>query len=252
MKKSLFWRLGGGLLLLSAGWLPAQDTLDIGVRSSIELPTWKRPKPGTMPAADAQEGRLFILAPPERIHSLEKLVRPVNTEPLVEELWRQLVAHGFQPAAPGQTPDIVVTLHYGRGYLRNPYIDSYASAVDESTSTPTVMITVPTIDVKKIGMEEKIQRAQYEKLLLAVTAWKYVKPEAGRKQKPVRLWRTTILVDDPDHRDLNELAARMLNAGAGYFNSDVDKEAEIHEPMREGRVEMGEPVEVKRHENSTK
>lgn len=249
MKTFSLLRLTGGLLLLSAGGLPAQNTLDIGVRASIEQPKWKRPKPGTIPEADATQGRIFILAAPERIHSLEKLVRPVDTQRLIEPLWHELMAHGFQPAAPGQTPDIVVMLHYGRGYLRNPYFADYASFVDESTSVPTITVTGPPIKSMQPGIEEKKQRAQYEKLVLVVTAWQYAKPEAGKKHKAKRLWRTTILVDDPDHRDLNELSAQMLKAGAGYFNREVEDEAEIHEPLRQGRVELGEPVEVKREPN---
>lgn len=245
-----FWRgrirWAFALWLALAAALHAEDqTLDIGVRAVIDQPKWKRPKPGSMEAAAAEKkNRVFILAPPQQLPAERKLVRPVDTQPLIEHLWHELLAHGFQPAAPGQTPEIIITMHYGRGYLRNPYFDSYASAVDESTSIPTVTISMPPISSREFGMEEKTQRAQYEKLVLMVAAWEWFPQDTGKKHKAKRLWRTVMAVDDPDHRDLNQVAAQLLKSGAGYFNSEVKNEEEIKVPLREGRVEVGEPTVV--------
>lgn len=235
-------RLAAVAAVLVGGRLVGEDaTLDIGVRAMIEQPKWKRPKPGTKEAAEAEKkNRIFILAPPQQLPSERKLVRPVDTRPLIEQLWHELLAQGFQPAAPGQTPEIIITMHYGRGYLWNPYLAEYASSVDETTTVPTVNIVFPPISAKEFGREEKTQRAQYEKLVLMVAAWEWFPQDTGKKHKAKRLWRTAMVVDDPDHRDLNQISAQLLKAGAGYFNREVKNEAEVKVALREGRVEVGE------------
>jgi hypothetical protein len=59
------------------------------------------------------------------------------------------------------------------------------------------------------------------------------------------LWKTVMCVDDPDHRDLNAIAAKMLEAGAPFFDKVIqDREATIFKPLPDGRVNVGTPEVV--------
>ncbi len=59
------------------------------------------------------------------------------------------------------------------------------------------------------------------------------------------LWKTVIVADDPDHRDLNAIAAEMLKAGAPYFDKDLKKpEIEFWHGMPKGQVNVGTPEVV--------
>ena len=54
-----------------------------------------------------------------------------------------------------------------------------------------------------------------------------------------------MIVDDPDHRDLNAIAAEMLAAGAPYFDKEIkEEEVDIYKPLPEGRVNVGAPEVV--------
>jgi hypothetical protein len=57
---------------------------------------------------------------------------------------------------------------------------------------------------------------------------------------------TTIYVDDPDHRDLNVIAEKMLATGAPYFDRHIDREKEvvINTALPEGHVKVGAPEVV--------
>ena len=56
------------------------------------------------------------------------------------------------------------------------------------------------------------------------------------------LWMTTMVVDDPDHRDLNIIAPEMLAAGGRFFGREIrDKEVVVRAPVREGQVNVGVP-----------
>ena len=55
---------------------------------------------------------------------------------------------------------------------------------------------------------------------------------------------TTMIVDDPDHRDLNEVAAEMLAAGAPHFDTQIEEEELDVNMTREGRVNVGLPEVV--------
>jgi hypothetical protein len=57
---------------------------------------------------------------------------------------------------------------------------------------------------------------------------------------------TTMHVDDPDHRDLNEIAPKLLASGAPFFDRPIDREQEvvISRPVREGQVKVGTPEVV--------
>ncbi|MEO6873337.1 MAG: hypothetical protein ABI222_00805, partial [Opitutaceae bacterium] len=92
------------------------------------------------------------------------------------------------------------------------------------------------------GFEAKLQKAKYEKLYIRVSAWRY--PTAA-KAKVRQLWNTTMVVDDPDHRDLNTLAAKMFEAGAPFFDHEVKEEADVYKPLPNGHVNLGTPEVVK-------
>ncbi len=56
------------------------------------------------------------------------------------------------------------------------------------------------------------------------------------------LWKTVIVVDDLDHRDLNQLAQAMLEAGGKYFDKlHRGPEVEVRRPMPTGKVTVGTP-----------
>ncbi len=87
------------------------------------------------------------------------------------------------------------------------------------------------------GQQSKIQKASLEKLYIRVTGWQY---PSDPKAKAVMVWKTTVLVDDPDSWNLNAVAGGMLQAGAAYFDQQIEaKELEVHAPVPEGRVEVG-------------
>jgi hypothetical protein len=76
-----------------------------------------------------------------------------------------------------------------------------------------------------------------------VRAWEY-DPDLAKKQKMV--WMTTMHVDDPEHRDLNEISTKMLAAGAHYFDRriGVEKEVVVAAAVPEGHVKVGTPEVV--------
>jgi len=78
-----------------------------------------------------------------------------------------------------------------------------------------------------------------EKLYIRVAAWQY---PTDLKARAKILWKTIMVVDDPDNRDLNILASRMLEAGAPYFDRQtVEKEISVYQPLPEGQVNVGTP-----------
>ena len=54
-----------------------------------------------------------------------------------------------------------------------------------------------------------------------------------------------MVVDDPEHRDLNAIAEKMLAAGAPYFGRELkEEEVDVYKPLPEGRVNVGTPEVV--------
>jgi hypothetical protein len=52
-------------------------------------------------------------------------------------------------------------------------------------------------------------------------------------------------IDDPDHRDLTTFYKAMLAVGAPYFDRETPKEeVSVFKPLRNGHVELGDPVVV--------
>ena len=95
---------------------------------------------------------------------------------------------------------------------------------------------------KEFGHEANLQKASFEKLFIRVTAWETPK---GKDSHPRMLWKTIMVVDDPDHRDLNEVAATMLHAGAPMFDKLTKKKEEfVNTTLQEGHVKLGTPEVV--------
>ncbi len=231
--------------------------MDIGVRSAVldkpEKPTGKPEKlTGKSDMQQAGElGKIYGILAIQPVHSEVKLVKPVDAGAIMDLLHHELNAHGFQRVGQGKHPEILLTVLYGRGYLVNPYMvdagaetPGGASAVgglDAPTNTITGMPT-QLFKEKGTGFVAKAQKAQYEKLFIRVTAWRY---PADPKAKLKQLWNTTITVDDPDHRDLNGVVAKMLEMGAPYFGKEItEPEIDIYAPVPEGHVNVGAPEVV--------
>ncbi len=236
-------RLAACLLLLLSPLARAypNNELEFGVRADIDEPVKSEAKSGALPPAAAAAGKIFALTPPQLAPSVEKLVKPIEPDALLVQLLHVLQRNGFLPAKPGETPQIVITLHYGRGYLRDPYFGfGYATGVVDAGDYPIAWIFMPTMDNvhgMAPGVEGKRQKSEEEKLFLLVSAWDVPK---AKGIKPHRLWKTLIYVDDPDHRDLGVVSRQMLAAGGSYFGQKIKKEeVTISTALPEGRVELG-------------
>jgi len=248
--RSLFgsrWLLAAGCLGCLAGAAGAQyNGLDISVRSEIADKPFGKSDPKDRPV----HGKVYAIFAVNLIQSQDKLVKPVDATRLAGLVVHELDQHGYVRMLKGQQPDVLISVLYGRGWLRNPYLAGSGPETQGGASSvpgvgsPSVSITgIPTQLFKEMGtgFEAKLQKAQYEKLCIRITAWQY---PTDAKAKPKQLWSTTMIVDDPDHRDLNTIAAAMLAAGSPYFDKEIkEEEVDITSPLPEGRVNVG-PVEV--------
>jgi hypothetical protein len=129
--------------------------------------------------------------------------------------------------------------------VRNPYLANIDGDINSDGIAPTTAesLQAAMIDPSLYGKrtwaayEHKLHAAQREKLFIRVTAWKF---PGARKEKPAELWKTTMVVDEPDRHDLNELYPQMLAAGARYFDRPMrEEEVTIATPAKEGRVKLG-------------
>ena len=251
-----------GLIATAA---PAQ-LADIGVRSKVIDKDLQWSHQTESPDSGGHSKTYGILAVDE-IKSGEQLVKPVNEQELLRLLFLQLEKNGFHKYAKGTKPDILLTLSYGRGEMTNPFLDNVSMGMrlpargDAGTpgaDNPVGVVIMrgafsqQLVDQKTPGFEANLQKADFEKLFLRVTAWDYPK---GPKVKPKMLWKTIIVADDPDHRDLNAIAAQMLEAGAPYFDKDIKgdkREINIYKPVPDGRVNVGAPEVVQTSTPTTK
>lgn len=116
--------------------------------------------------------------------------------------------------------------------------------IDEVTpGVPTATMTSPKQAMRQRGFnaEAKLQKAQFEKLYIAVTAWRY--PER-RGEKPYQFWRTVMATDNPDGRDLNLAMPAMLAAGVGWFDREIKEgEVTVNSTVPAGTVTIG-PLNV--------
>jgi hypothetical protein len=242
------WLLAAGCLAGMAPRAWAQyDGLDIGVRSEIV----DKPFGNSDPKAQPVHGKVYAIFAVQMIQSQDKLVKPVDATRLAGLVVQELDKHGYVRMLKGQKPDVLIHVLYGRGWLRNPYMAGSGPETPGGASSvagldlPSVTITgIPTqlFKEKATGFEAKLQKAQYEKLCIRITAWQY---PGDAKAKPKQLWNTTMIVDDPDHRDLNTIAAEMLAAGSPYFDKEIkEEEVDVTSPTPEGRVDVGTPEVV--------
>ncbi len=271
--------VGLGLLALSLHAEPAD--LEIGVRSSVKdgTPKWNKEKT----EADGGHDMIYGILAIKQVENVDRLVKPVDEKRVVSILMDTLDANGFREFLPGEKPAILITASYGRGEMTNPYIrdngrawrggrepaiapkpgsrrrrDSQpadaspalpASAPGTDSAPPAQTITgasaIQLFDEKTQGYEAKLQKAAFEKLFIRITAWEYPDPTAAKKPKPKMLWKTVIVVDDPDHRDLNQVAQAMLEAGGKYFDKlHRGPEVEVRASLPSGKVIVG-PTEVR-------
>ena len=159
-----------------------------------------------------------------------------------------------------ETPDIALTVVYGRGWLKNPYLDEHTMPV--GMSDPPV-VSMKGTDIQQMirerepGYEAKLQDASHEKLFIHLTAWEFPgkqpAPKTGKKKKPLELWKTTMVIDDPANRDLNQFIEKMLAAGAKYFDREIkDEEAFVDTDLPEGTVKYGEAKVMPAHKDDSK
>jgi hypothetical protein len=227
------------LASLSGATTPTDEgvPLSIDVRSKID-PKWE----GFRKLATVPHGKLYLLASVKEVTVLDKLVQPVNRGALAAQLRRELSTHGFREITAGELPEIVLTVTFGRGYLHNPHLEDATEDVSpEGQPRVTINSAKQAMRQRMPGFEAKMQKAQQEKLYIAVTAWQY---PAAKDQKPNLLWRTVMVTDNPDGRDLNLAMPALLAAGAGYFDRNVpDDEVTVHATMPTGTIRLG-PLNV--------
>ena len=218
----------------------APAAVEIGVRSSVDQ-RWQ----GVRKLGPIEHGKVYLIASLNEAPSAGKLVQPVDEAGLLAQLRQVLNSRGFRESASGETPDVVLTLLYGRGHLRNPYLANIDGDIASDSLVPTAgeslwaaSVNPRLYDKRQWGYyEHKLMAAQKEKLFIRVTAWKF---PGDRKEKPAELWKTTMVVDEPDRHDLNELYPKMLAAGAHFFDRHVkEEEVTIATPLKEGTVRLG-------------
>jgi len=241
--------------LTAAPWLAVLATLAGAAFTPpmrAAIPTEYGVRTRVMESPGTSHGRRYAILSVQMFSSDPRRLPPVDEDSLMLHVRHALDTHGFQPAAKGQDPEILITVHYGRAWLRNPYLtETGATPVTDGISSLAGLERKPNqdvtgtstryIDSRTNGYEAKIQKAAAEKLYIRITGWKY--PPDG-KAKARMLWQTTVIVDDPDRWNLNGVAAPMLAAAAPYFDREIDeRELEVHPPPPEGHVNVG-AVEV--------
>jgi hypothetical protein len=259
----LFLRRAFSFLLIAAGVVSFRpevcaQPVDIGVRSKVMD---KDLQWGHKTASPEEGGhsKTFAIVAIDEIRTNDKLVKPVNQENILVQLYEQLLANGFKKYAKGTKPDILLAVSYGRGDLSNPYLHGEGEIGGLGVPAPpgggggetdatvqfltgTVAIGQTVFDHRTQGYEAKLQNAQFEKLFIRVTAFAY---PTDKKAKLKMLWKTVIVADDPDHRDLNKIAAEMLKAGAPYFDKDLKTpEIKFWHGVPVGQVHVGTPEVV--------
>jgi hypothetical protein len=232
---SLAFGWGLAMVAPSAHAVANEDVpLIIQVRSAVD-----QPFEGLGKADIVEHGKVYALVSIEEMPGEEKLVKPVNEAELLEALHGELAKQGFTRTAAGQKPDIAITVNYGRGWLPNPYMDDMSFYAAGDPPIYSLAGVVPTQLMRRYEprFEEKLQNANFEKLYIHIMAWDYPKEPPPPKYKPKLLWKTTVLTDSPEDRDLNRFFPKMLAAAGGYFDRKTAKEeAEIFDDMPVGRV----------------
>ncbi len=106
----------------------AQD-VDIGVRSKVmdKDNQWSH-KSGTL-HEEGGHSKTFAIVAIEEVKAASRLVRPVDQQNSLEQLYEQLLVNGFTKYAKGTKPDILLAVSYGRGEMRNPYFKNHQGEV---------------------------------------------------------------------------------------------------------------------------
>lgn len=218
----------------------ANREVEISVRSSVDE-RWH----GVHRYGPIEHGKVYLIASLKQAPSPQKLVKPVDEAGLLAQLRLQLGTRGFRESTGQEAPDVVLTLLYGRGHLRNPYLANIDGDLSSGSIVPTAAesqlaaaIDPRLYDKRGWGFyETKLLAAQKEKLFIRVTAWKF---PGDRQEKPAELWKTTMVVDDPDGNDLNALYPKMLAAGVAFFDRTIkQEEVTIITPLKESQVKLG-------------
>lgn len=236
--------LAAPLFLAAVSARAEVNELRVSVRPSVEYKGIKAPTNTELQAAKAHQ-RIYVIAHMEEVKGFEKLVRPVDEPALAAELRKTLAANGYvEAAAHGPKPEIVLSVYYGRGWPKNIYLGDAQEIANGVDGPPAYNLDVPNYkdgpNSSGPGHEEKAQRAGYEKLMILITAVKYPSKPLQPGEQLQRLWKTLMIVDDPDHRDLNGVMKEMLAAGGAFFGQQSETEAEVWKPLPEGRVILGE------------
>ena len=240
--------VAAGCLALMASAAHAQQELEVGVRAVVLDAPAKKGDPAP------QHGKVYAIIAVDQISSDQKMVRPVSRNEMANLVGQELNSNGYHQVVKGQKPDILITVNYGRAWLVNPYMGSAQNreagsffgtpSPDGGTMATQTIAGLGEENMKQLGhgVEQKVQKAQYEKLAIKIIAWEYPKdPKAKARQ----LWYTIMNVDDPDHRDLNAIAAKMLEAGSPYFDKQMkEDEVDVIKPLPEGHVNVGAPEVV--------
>lgn len=232
--------------LSASGTLAAENaatvrapTVEIGVRASVDE-RWE----GVHRHGPVEHGKVYLIASLNQSPSAKELVQPVDETALLGEFRKALGTQGFREMTAGETPDVVLTLLYGRGHLRNPYLANNVGDINAESIAPTpteswlAATTDPRLYEKRMSMryEHKVVAAQKEKLFIRVSAWRY---PGDRKAAPVALWKTTMVVDEPDVNDLNALYPQMLAAGVKFFDRTApEEEVTIAAAVPDGTVKI--------------
>lgn len=238
-----------GMRIVALGWIflslltgaaaaeaRANAPFRIEVRSSVD-DRWD----GLRKTAPIEHGKRYFIASMLQADSEGKLTAPVDERALLDEVRHALDSHGFRSIDDGEIPDVVLTVLFGRGFLKNPYLGDMADNTSEDIMVSTITTPKQAAAQRQHGFEVKLQQAQAEKLFIAIRAWKY---PSQKKEKPVRLWQTTMIVEGPERTDLNKVSKDMLRAGASYFDRVMGQEAvSVSSSDPEGQVTLA-PLQV--------
>lgn len=224
---------------------PAQDPkIEVVVRATVE-----QPFKGFRKAKLKEHGKVYLLASLELAPSDIALIQRVDKPVLLQNLHDALRQRGYQEASVEAPPEIVLTVVYGRGMLRNPYTSNMLDIAPMSEpglanlplTTYSGGLPIQLANSREFNFEGKLQRASQEKLFIRIDAWAPPGETAATvRPKPQRLWSTTMYVDNPHAVDLNEVSKVMLAAGSPWFDRKMEKpEMVLAVALQEGHVELG-------------
>src|ERR1019366_2827997 len=93
----------------------SEPPLSIGVQSAVTHLDAPQSRPG---------GRLYAILAVQQFKSEVRLVKPVDEMRLTRHLVAALDSRSFHLADDQQKPEILLTVQYGRGWQKNPYLSN--------------------------------------------------------------------------------------------------------------------------------